>query len=231
MKKGSISLKYPQCCIGTLSCLLYFAFGCFISFEWHCLMPAAFIWIMLHLFHISWKRFVFVCPLTINFIWSCTCINFLHAYYQTTFKGKVYMTHATKAIYRLLLSDYVKVSKVSVEDMLFDEQDILRSMDRIEVRSLNILQNGITFLFFDLASESFLWFKTESCYVIIIRTLCFVRGKDGIFFPFFLFFQIKKGFDLGQLIVSYLLPILIYRLQMMFSSSSVNPPCLIFGRR
>ena len=34
------------------------------------------------------------------------------------------MTHATKAIYKLLLSDYVKVSKVSVEDMLYDEQDI-----------------------------------------------------------------------------------------------------------
>lgn len=45
------------------------------------------------------------------------------------------MTHATKAIYRLLLSDYVKVSKVSVEDMLYDEQDIMRSMDKIEVRS------------------------------------------------------------------------------------------------
>lgn len=43
------------------------------------------------------------------------------------------MTHATKAIYRLLLSDYVKVSKVSVEDMLYDEQDIMRSMDKIEV--------------------------------------------------------------------------------------------------
>ncbi|PKU63851.1 Cleavage and polyadenylation specificity factor subunit 3-I [Dendrobium catenatum] len=51
---------------------------------------------------------------------------------KTTFKGRVFMTHATKAIYRLLLSDYVKVSKVSVEDMLFDEQDILRSMDKIE---------------------------------------------------------------------------------------------------
>lgn len=50
------------------------------------------------------------------------------------------MTHATKAIYRLLLSDYVKVSKVSVEDMLFDEQDIIRSMDRIEVGSLSKLQ-------------------------------------------------------------------------------------------
>lgn len=46
------------------------------------------------------------------------------------------MTHATKAIYKLLLSDYVKVSKVSVEDMLYDEQDILRSMDKIEVRQL-----------------------------------------------------------------------------------------------
>ena len=55
---------------------------------------------------------------------------------QTTFKGRVFMTHATKVIYRLMLSDYVKVSKVSVEDMLFDEQDIIRSMDKIEVGSL-----------------------------------------------------------------------------------------------
>ncbi|KAF9603874.1 hypothetical protein IFM89_038132 [Coptis chinensis] len=52
---------------------------------------------------------------------------------KTTFKGRVFMTHATKAIYNLLLSDYVKVSKVSVEDMLFDDQDIKRSMDKIEV--------------------------------------------------------------------------------------------------
>ena len=43
------------------------------------------------------------------------------------------MTLATKAIYKLLLSNYVKVSKVTVEDMLYDEQDILRSMDKIEV--------------------------------------------------------------------------------------------------
>jgi len=53
--------------------------------------------------------------------------------YQTTFRGRVFMTHATKAIYKLLLTDYVKVSKVSVEDMLFDEKDINRSMDKIEV--------------------------------------------------------------------------------------------------
>lgn len=48
------------------------------------------------------------------------------------------MTHATKAIYKLLLSDYVKVSKVSVEDMLFDESDIARSMEKIEVHYILI---------------------------------------------------------------------------------------------
>ncbi|KAK9677083.1 hypothetical protein RND81_11G120600 [Saponaria officinalis] len=66
---------------------------------------------------------------------------------KTNFKGRVFMTHATKAIYRLLLSDYVKVSKVSVEDMLFDEQDILRSMDKIEVIDFHqtLEVNGIRF--------------------------------------------------------------------------------------
>lgn len=43
------------------------------------------------------------------------------------------MTYATKAIYKLLSSDYVQNNKVSIEDMLFDEQDINRSMDKIEV--------------------------------------------------------------------------------------------------
>ena len=48
------------------------------------------------------------------------------------------MTYATKAIYKLLLSDFVKVSKVSVEDMLYDEQDINRSMDKIEVNYFSL---------------------------------------------------------------------------------------------
>ncbi|EYU26513.1 hypothetical protein ABFS82_02G070500 [Erythranthe guttata] len=66
---------------------------------------------------------------------------------KTTFRGRVFMTHATKAIYKLLLSDYVKVSKVSVEDMLYDEQDILRSMDKIEVIDFHqtLEVNGVRF--------------------------------------------------------------------------------------
>ncbi|KAK7301992.1 hypothetical protein RJT34_12869 [Clitoria ternatea] len=52
---------------------------------------------------------------------------------KTIFRGGcVFMIYATKAIYKLLLSDFVKVSKVSVEDMLYDEHDINRSMDKIE---------------------------------------------------------------------------------------------------
>ncbi|KMZ75797.1 Cleavage and polyadenylation specificity factor subunit 3-I [Zostera marina] len=66
---------------------------------------------------------------------------------KTSFKGKVYMTHATKAIYKLILSDYVKVSKVSVNDMLYEEQDIINSMDKIEVIDFHqtVEVNGIRF--------------------------------------------------------------------------------------
>ncbi|KAG6573603.1 Cleavage and polyadenylation specificity factor subunit 3-I, partial [Cucurbita argyrosperma subsp. sororia] len=66
---------------------------------------------------------------------------------KTTFKGRVFMTYATKAIYKLLLSDFVKVSKVSIEDMLYDEQDINRSMDKIEVIDFHqtVEVNGIRF--------------------------------------------------------------------------------------
>jgi cleavage and polyadenylation specificity factor subunit 3 len=42
------------------------------------------------------------------------------------------MTHATKAIYRWLLSDYVKVSNIATEQMLYSETDIESSMDKIE---------------------------------------------------------------------------------------------------
>lgn len=42
------------------------------------------------------------------------------------------MTHATKAIYRWLLLDYIKVSNISVDNMLYDEADLERSMARIE---------------------------------------------------------------------------------------------------
>ncbi|KAI8420524.1 hypothetical protein MSG28_008997, partial [Choristoneura fumiferana] len=51
---------------------------------------------------------------------------------KTSFKGRVFMTHATKAIYRWLVSDYIKVSNISTEQMLYTESDLENSMDRIE---------------------------------------------------------------------------------------------------
>ncbi|KAH1014849.1 cleavage and polyadenylation specificity factor 73 [Dendroctonus ponderosae] len=51
---------------------------------------------------------------------------------KTSFKGRCFMTHATKAIYRWLLSDYIKVSNIATEQMLYTEADLEASMDRIE---------------------------------------------------------------------------------------------------
>uniref|UniRef100_A0A8C1R4I3 Cleavage and polyadenylation specific factor 3 n=1 Tax=Cyprinus carpio TaxID=7962 RepID=A0A8C1R4I3_CYPCA len=55
-----------------------------------------------------------------------------HRHLNYLFKGRTFMTHATKAIYRWLLSDYVKVSNISADDMLYTETDLEESMDKIE---------------------------------------------------------------------------------------------------
>ncbi|XP_065081556.1 cleavage and polyadenylation specificity factor 73 [Ochlerotatus camptorhynchus] len=51
---------------------------------------------------------------------------------KTSFKGRCFMTHATKAIYRWMLSDYIKVSNISTEQMLYSETDLEASMEKIE---------------------------------------------------------------------------------------------------
>ncbi|KAI7859468.1 beta-lactamase-like protein [Circinella umbellata] len=51
---------------------------------------------------------------------------------RTSFKGRVFMTHPTKAIYKWLLSDYVRVSNIGDEDQLYSEEDLINSFHRIE---------------------------------------------------------------------------------------------------
>ncbi|XP_008555334.1 cleavage and polyadenylation specificity factor 73-like [Microplitis demolitor] len=51
---------------------------------------------------------------------------------KTSFKGRCFMTHATKAIYRWLLSDYLKVSNIATERILYTESDLEASMNKIE---------------------------------------------------------------------------------------------------
>ena len=57
------------------------------------------------------------------------------------------MTHASKAIYRWLLSDYIKVSNIATEQMLYNEADLEASMDRIETLNFHEEKdvNGVRF--------------------------------------------------------------------------------------
>ena len=66
---------------------------------------------------------------------------------HTNFQGRVFMTHPTKAIYKLLLSDFVKVSDVHVDDQLFSEQDLMKSLKKIELIDYHqeLEHNGIKF--------------------------------------------------------------------------------------
>ena len=55
---------------------------------------------------------------------------------RTAFKGKVFMTHPTKAIYKWLLSDFVKVTNVQRDDdvdpdQLFTEDELFSSYEKI----------------------------------------------------------------------------------------------------
>ena len=62
------------------------------------------------------------------------CASLPYFLFKTGFKGRVFMTHSTKAIYRLMLADFVKVTySSSGEDQLYTEQDLQRSMEKIEV--------------------------------------------------------------------------------------------------
>lgn len=51
-------------------------------------------------------------------------------------KGRLFMTHPTKAIYRTLISDFLKVSQGG-EGQLYGEADLENSIERVEVIDFN----------------------------------------------------------------------------------------------
>lgn len=55
---------------------------------------------------------------------------------KTSFRGRIYMTHPTKAIYKWLLSDYIRVTnassaQASSRDQLYVEDELLRSYEKV----------------------------------------------------------------------------------------------------
>ena len=52
---------------------------------------------------------------------------------NTNYKGRFLMTHPTKAIYHMLMADFVKLQRGSTSTPLFSDKDLAASMDRIDV--------------------------------------------------------------------------------------------------
>ncbi|CAL8460817.1 g348 [Coccomyxa elongata] len=52
---------------------------------------------------------------------------------KTVFKGRIFMTHPTKAIFGMLLKDSVKVSRGSTDDGLYSEKDVEAALERTEL--------------------------------------------------------------------------------------------------
>lgn len=73
---------------------------------------------------------------------------------RTNFQGRVFMTHPTKAIYRWLLSDFVKVTNIgdsgNKNDSLYTDEDLVESFDKIETVDYHSTMdvNGIKFTAF-----------------------------------------------------------------------------------
>ena len=51
---------------------------------------------------------------------------------KTNFKGECYMTYPTRDIYKIILSDYVKVAHSKSEESLFNEKDLKNSLKKIK---------------------------------------------------------------------------------------------------
>ncbi|KAL6748418.1 beta-lactamase-like protein [Haematococcus lacustris] len=61
----------------------------------------------------------------------CAAVPYLLS--KTRFKGRVFMTHPTKAIYHSLLKDFARGGKGSADEGLYGEAELDASMERIEV--------------------------------------------------------------------------------------------------
>ncbi|GBG00584.1 cleavage and polyadenylation specificity factor subunit 3, partial [Raphidocelis subcapitata] len=61
----------------------------------------------------------------------CAAVPYLVG--RTNFKGRLLMTHPTRAIFHTLLSDFVRVSAGSADEGLYNESDLEAAMARAEV--------------------------------------------------------------------------------------------------
>jgi len=109
------------------------------------------------------------------------CASLPYFMEKSAFKGRVFMTHPTKAIYKMLLTDFVKVSNIAVDEMLYDEEDLIRTMDKIEAINYHqqIEVNGIKFWCYNAGHVlGAAMFMIEIAGVRILYTGDFSRQED-----------------------------------------------------
>ena len=100
---------------------------------------------------------------------------------KTNFKGECYMTYPTRDIYKIILSDYVKVAHSKSEESLFNEKDLKNSLEKIKAINYHqeIEYKGIKFSAFKaghvLGAAMFL---IEISGVKILYTGDYSREKD-----------------------------------------------------
>jgi len=109
----------------------------------------------------------------------CAALPYLLEKTNCNPNARVFMTHPTKSIYKTLLSDFVRVS--SNEDVLYSEQDLSRTMKRIETLDYHqeMNWNGIRFWAYNaghvLGAAMFL---VEIAGVRVLYTGDFSRQED-----------------------------------------------------
>ena len=98
---------------------------------------------------------------------------------KTNFKGRVFMTHPTKAIYKILLHDAAKIG--SDDDKMYDEGDLLNSMAKIETINYHqLLQHkGVKFSCYNAGHVlGAAMFQIEVSGVRVLYTGDFSRNED-----------------------------------------------------
>lgn len=105
---------------------------------------------------------------------------------ETKFRGRVFMTPATKTIYRLILQDYVKVSNISSDTNLYTEEDLVASMDRIDTINYHqvVHHKGIKFWSYNAGHVlGAAMFMIEIAGVRILYTGDYSRTEDRHLMP------------------------------------------------
>lgn len=66
---------------------------------------------------------------------------------KTNFKGRVFMTHPTKAVMQMMLRDFLRVSNISVDDQIYDDKDLNNCVAKVEIIDFHQekMHNGIKF--------------------------------------------------------------------------------------